>query len=372
MPLIHAFELQRIEPPLGFEQGRALLLLPQRLARHARVDSGRGRGFERFEVQVQPRVGGQAVELRPLPQLRDRFAGSERADQVLFVPAGEDDQLTRSVVHAGADHRRIPLPAVGADERRIGFEGVLVEVVEDKTIDAVARERTFAAHRKQAAPAADDLDLVGRADIAGRLGTLLDGRRGEERGVLARLDDTLDTAVEFRRQRPGIGGDRHALIGVQPQHIGRKQGRGTDAFAVLGRHGDDQPPDTARGESFEHAVIGPVERLQLQKGIDSEGEPLERRKVGRAGNCRGDAGKQGKGGRSRASRTRQSRTGRSRTGRSEIRRRRIGKNGIRRRETGRSGTGAASTGSQNLGAGERFAGEQITGKRCTGKRCTGK
>ena len=316
---------------------------------------------------MQPRVGGQAVELRPLLQLRDRFAGSERADQVLFVPAGEDDQLTRSIVHAGADHRRIPLPAVGADERRIGFEGVLVEVVEDKTIDAVARERTFAAHRKQAAPAADDLDLVGRADIAGRLGTLLDGRRGEERGVLARLDDTLDTAVEFRRQRPGIGGDRHTLIGVQPQHIGRKQGRGADAFAVLGRHGDDQPPDTARGESFEHAVIGPVERLQLQKGIDSEGEPLERRKVGRAGNCRGDAGKRGKGGRSRASRIGQSRTGRSRTGRSEIRRRRIGKNGIRRRETGRSGTGAASTGSQNIGTGEKITGERFTGKRCTGK-----
>ena len=57
MPLIHAFELQRIEPPLGFEQGAALLLLPQRLARHARVDSGRGRGFERFEVQMQRRIG---------------------------------------------------------------------------------------------------------------------------------------------------------------------------------------------------------------------------------------------------------------------------------------------------------------------------
>ena len=333
MPLIHAFELQRIEPPLGFEQGAALLLLPQRLARHARVDSGRGRGFERFEVQMQPRIGRQAVELRPLLQLRDRFAGRERADQVLFVPAGEDDQLARSVVHAGADHRRIPLPAVGADERRIGFEGVLVEVVEDKTIDAVARERTFAAHRKQAAPAADDLDLVGSADIAGRLGTLLDGRSGEERGVFARLDDTLDTAVEFRRQRSRIGGDRHALIGVQPQHIGRKQGRGADAFAVLGRHGDDQPPDAARGESFEHAVIGPVERLQLQKGIDSEGEPLERRKVRRAGNCRGDTGKRGKGGRSRA----------SRIGRSEIRRHRIGKHGIRRGGTGRSRTGAATT-----------------------------
>jgi len=100
-----------------------------RRARRARVDSGRGRGFERFEVQMQPRIGRQAVELRPLLQLRDRFAGRERADQVLFVPAGEDDQLARSVVHAGADHRRIPLPAVGADERRIGFEGVLVHII---------------------------------------------------------------------------------------------------------------------------------------------------------------------------------------------------------------------------------------------------
>ena len=270
--------LRRTAPPLGFEQGAALLLLPQRLARCAGVDFGGRRGLQRLEVQVQPAAGRKRVELPPLAQLLDRFTGQQFADEVLLVPARENDQFARGVVHPCADHRRIPLPAVGADERRIGFEGVLVEVVEDKTIDAVARERTFAAHRKQAAPAADDLDLVGRADIARRPGSALDRRSGEKGGVFARLENPLHAAVELRGQRPGVGGDRHAAVGIQPQHIGRKQGRGADAFAVLGRHGDDQPPDAPRGEGLQHPVVGTVERPQVEEGIDPEGEIGERRR----------------------------------------------------------------------------------------------
>jgi len=41
---------------------------------------------------------------------------------------------------------------------------------------------------------------------------------------------------------------------------------------VLGRHGDDQPPDAPRGKGLQHPVIGPVEGFEFEKGIDPEGE----------------------------------------------------------------------------------------------------
>ena len=94
-------------------------------------------------------------------------------------------------------------------------------------------------------------------------------------------DSTLHAAVEFRSQRPGIGGDRNAQVGIEPQHVGRKQCRRADALAVLGRHGDDQPPDAPRGKGLQHPVIGPVEGFELEKGIDPEGEIGEGRGRGR-------------------------------------------------------------------------------------------
>ena len=90
--------------------------------------AGRGASLiHRLELQrVQPPVGGQRVELRPRAQLLDRLARRERADQVLLVPAGEDHQFARGVVLAGPHDGGVPLPAVGADERRIGFKRVFI------------------------------------------------------------------------------------------------------------------------------------------------------------------------------------------------------------------------------------------------------
>ena len=249
-----------------------MLLLPQRFAGLPGVDAGGRAAFQGLEIEVQPPVGGQALQLRPFAQLLDRLAGREGADQILLVPAREDDQFARGVVHAGPHHRGVPLPAVGADERRIGFERILIEVVQHEAVHAVARQRPFAPDGEQSAPAADDLDLVGRADVARGLRPLLDGRAGEKGGVLPRFEDALHAAVELRGQRPRVGGDGDPQVGVQPQQVGREQRRGPDALAVLRRHGDDQPPDAPRGESLQHAVIGPVEGLQFEKGIDAEGE----------------------------------------------------------------------------------------------------
>lgn len=191
------------------------------------------------------------------------------------MPAGEDNQLARGVVHAGADHRGVPLPAVGADEGRVGLDGILVEVVEDEAVDAVARERALAPDREQTAAAADDFHLVGRADVARRARAALDGRLGEEGGILRRFEDALHAAVELRGQRAGIGGDGHPQVGVEPQQVGRQERRGADALAVLRRHGDNQSRDAPAGKGLEHAVVDPVEGLQLEKGVDLE------RKVGK-------------------------------------------------------------------------------------------
>ena len=263
-----------------------------------------GEAFERLEIQVQPRVGRQPVELRPAGEFDDGFTRGERADKVFLVPACEDDQFARGVVHARPHDRGIPLPAIGADDGRIGFEGILVEVVEDEAVDTVTRERAFAPDGEQSAAAADDLHFVDRTDITGRFRTLFDGRGGKKRGIFARFDDALHAAVEFRSQRPGIGGDRNAQVGIKPQHVGRKQCRRADALAVLGRHGDDQTPDAPGRESLQHTVIRPVEGLQLEEGIDRQRECAERRghtrdggkSPGRPGSIRADRPVPGHGG----------------------------------------------------------------------------
>ena len=288
MPLVHGLELQRVEPPLGREQGRTVLHLPQRLARPPGVDFGGGRHLERLEIEVEPLVVPQGAELLPAPQRNHLFALHDGAYQVLLVPARKDDQLARRIVHAGAHDRGVPLPAIGADEGRIGFEGVLVEVVEHEAVDAVAGERPLAPDRQQTAPVSDDFDLVGRADVVGRLVAALDGGGGENIAVLARFEDALDAAVEFRRQGPRIGSDGDTAIGVGPEDVGGQQRSGPHALAVLGRHGDDEPPDLPAGERLQDAVISAVERLQLQERIDRQ------REIGERGGRMSGSGRSGK------------------------------------------------------------------------------
>ncbi len=159
----------------------------------------------------------------------------------------------------------------------MGLHGILVEVVEDEAVDAVARERPLAPHRENRTAAADDLRLVGRADISRGLRAALDGCFGKEFAVLARLDDALHAAVELRGEHPRVGGDRHATVGVEPQQVGGQQRRSPDALAVLRRHGDDQAADAPLGEGLQQPVIGSVKGLQLQKRVDRTGEVGEGR-----------------------------------------------------------------------------------------------
>ena len=124
---------------------------PQRLALAARIGRSGRRLFDRFEIQHQPAVGRQCAELRKVGQSDDPFVRGDASGQVLFVPAGADDQLLRAVVQARARYRVVPLPRVVAHQRRIGLQRVLEQVVEDQQVHRVAGERSFAPDREQAA-----------------------------------------------------------------------------------------------------------------------------------------------------------------------------------------------------------------------------
>ena len=78
--------------------------------------------------------------------------------------------------------------------------------------------------------------------------------------------------------------------GQKGEQVGREQRRGSDALAVLGRHGDDEPPDAPLRKGLQHTVVDPVEGLQLEKGIDR----LSKVGKGRRGDRRyGSGGKHG-------------------------------------------------------------------------------
>ena len=256
-------------------------LLPKRFARFTGIDRRRRTRFESFEVQIEPGIGRQRIELRPVGELDERLPAAERADQILLVPAREDDQLAGEVVHTGLHDRGVPLPTVLPHDGRIGLHRIFVKVVENEAVHTVARERPLAADREQAAPVTDDLHLIGRTQVLRRPGSPLDGRFREKGCIFGRIDDTLHAPVELRSQRSRIGGDGDPQIGIAPQQVGGQQGRSPDALAMLGRHGDDKPADAPGGECLQYAVVGLVKPPELQKGIDSGGKQAERRQIPR-------------------------------------------------------------------------------------------
>ena len=104
-------------------------LLPERFARFTGIDRRRRTRFESFEVQIEPGIGRQRIELRPVGELDERLPAAERADQILLVPAREDDQLAGEVVHTGLHDRGVPLPTVLPHDGRIGLHRIFVHIV---------------------------------------------------------------------------------------------------------------------------------------------------------------------------------------------------------------------------------------------------
>ena len=233
--------------------------------------------LERLEIEVEPPLRRRPLQLAPAHKIRDRLPPADPPDQVLLMPARKDDQLARIVVHAGLDHRGVPLPAILPHDRRIGLHRILVEVVQDEAVDPVSGQRPFAADREQTAPAADDLHLVGRAQVFGRSCPPLDGGLGEECGILGGVDDPLHAAIELRGERGRIGGDGQPQVGIAPQQVGGQQRRRSDTLAVLGRHRHDQAADAPLGKCLQNTIVGSMEPLQLQKGVDPRGKVAKKR-----------------------------------------------------------------------------------------------
>jgi len=252
---------------------------PQRLALVARIGRSGRRLFDRFEIQHQPAVGRQRAELRKVGQPDDPFVRGDASGQVLFVPAGTDDQLLRAVVHAR--YRVVPLPRVVAHQRRIGLQRVLEQVVEDQQVHRVAGERSFAPDREQAAALPGEVELLGGADQisgpgGGRGGSLffVSGTSVQrfEPGVREKfcvgsaVDQLLDAAVKARREPQVVRRERDAQAGADAQRIGGQQHRRAERLAVLRRYRDDQPPDEPFGKGVQGTVIGGVERCRAEAG----------------------------------------------------------------------------------------------------------
>ncbi len=217
---------------------------------------------------MQPLVAPDLRNLGPIGELNNPLATRNTTNQILLVPAREDNQFAREIVHTGTHYRGVPLPAILARNGRIGLDSVFVEVVQDEDIDTIARQCSLAPDRQQLASTSDDLDLVSRTDIVGRFATLLDGRLRKEFGILLRLDNALHTSVELIGQRCRIGGYCHSQVGIESKQIGRQQRGRADRFAVLRRHRYDQTSNVPLGKHLQHPIVGAMEIGQCQKGID--------------------------------------------------------------------------------------------------------
>ena len=121
-----------------------------------------------------------------------------------------------------------------------------------------------------------NLELVGRAYVFGRLRAALDRGFGKQHAVFCRVDDALYAPVETRGERRRIGSDGDTQVGVEPQHVGRQQGGGPHALAVLRRHRYHQPAHTSGGKLLEQTVVCEMESLQFEKRIYLGGELRER------------------------------------------------------------------------------------------------
>ena len=176
--LIHSLKTYGIESAFLLKQSHTLTLGPQSLTRLTRVNFGRRAGLNSLQIKMQPAIAN-TLHILPRLHIHNTLHRTQRTDEILLVPASEDYEFLRRVVHTGLHYRCVPLPAVLAHDRRIGLHGILIEVVKDKTIDTVTRKRTLTTHREQATIVTDNLHLVGCADILRRATALLDTRFGE-------------------------------------------------------------------------------------------------------------------------------------------------------------------------------------------------
>lgn len=68
------------------------------------------------------------------------FTFFESSDDIIFVPASFYDEFLCRVVESGSSDSVVPLPYPFSDKRGVCFEGIFVEVVEDKEVHGVSGE----------------------------------------------------------------------------------------------------------------------------------------------------------------------------------------------------------------------------------------
>ena len=172
-------------------------------------------------------------------------------------------------MEAGFDDAVVPLPDIFADQGGVGFQGVFIEVVENKDIDGVSGEGAFTSHGHQSAVMAFYLEFFAVTDDSWAVFPGgFDAGCGEYTFIERGVDQLLDTAVESAGEGLAVGGEDDFQGGIQPQQIGGQQPGGCGGFAVLRGHGDDQVFDGSVGEGVQHLIIGLVERFEREGGSD--------------------------------------------------------------------------------------------------------
>ena len=197
-------------------------------------------------------VGPQAVG--PVLCLHDATG------EVVWVPAGEDDDLDRAAVvdcglETGGEGRGVEVPDLVAHGGAVCVFAGLEGVVDDQEVGGTARGGAVEADA-EIAPILGGGPDIGGAAVEG------DAEVGEDLLGDVFFAQVTGLASEVGGQHGVVRGGHDEAPGVAAHVVGREVDRAVVGLAVPGRHGDEQVVG-AEGALFE-AVEG-VDQLELER-----------------------------------------------------------------------------------------------------------
>ena len=122
----------------------------------------------------------------------------------------------------------------------------------------------------------DDFKLVRGIDRILRGGaSVAYARIGKQLGILRGSHISLYLTIEFLGLAVVVRSHRYTRIRIPSEYYGRKKPGRSLAFAVLGRHRDNQLLDLPRSEPVQDAVIDDMKLREFQTRIDILGKKPE-------------------------------------------------------------------------------------------------
>ena len=103
-----------------------MLLLPERATHLARIYLSRRTCLKRLKVERHPCIVGDGRKLAPLLEVNYALAAADSTYKVVLMPAREDHNLLRGVVHTRTYYRGVPFATILADNRRICLHSIFI------------------------------------------------------------------------------------------------------------------------------------------------------------------------------------------------------------------------------------------------------